>query len=124
MFFNKEGKAVYPTAALGIVYDYEKKEQTFFGGGETNYGSALAKKSPKKKESEKCHTDDITALCINQNRTLVASGQNGLKPLVFVWDANTAEHKQTKRLPKGARLVSAISISADDYYLAASDASE
>lgn len=26
LFFNKEGKAVYPTAALGIVYDFENKE--------------------------------------------------------------------------------------------------
>ena len=39
LFHNNHGLAVYPTAALGVVYDFEKKEQTYFGGGMTDYGS-------------------------------------------------------------------------------------
>ena len=72
-FLNKEGHAVYPTAALGVVYDFESVKQTYFGGGKTDYGS-------KKQRKEKVHTDDITSLCINKSLTKVATGQNGQKP--------------------------------------------
>ena len=55
---------------------------------------------------------------------MVASGQNGQQPLVFLWDATTCEKKGKKRLPKGCRLVTAIGISATDQYVAAADAAE
>ena len=79
LFFNHKGEAVYPTAALGIIYNYEENLQTYFGGGKTAYGS-------KKGRKETVHTDDITSLAMNKDRTKVATGQNGQKPLVFVWD--------------------------------------
>lgn len=55
---------------------------------------------------------------------MVASGQNGQKPQIFLWDANTAKVIGSKRLPKGCRLVTAIGISATDKYICASDAAE
>ena len=55
---------------------------------------------------------------------MVASGQNGQKPIVFIWDAMTAKVIGQKRLPKGSRLVTAIGISATDKYICASDAAE
>ena len=36
--FNSEGMAVYPTAALGVVFDYKKMQQRYFGGGKTDFG--------------------------------------------------------------------------------------
>jgi len=55
---------------------------------------------------------------------MVASGQNGQQPLIFLWNAETAEVIGKKRLPKGCRLVTAIGISATDKYICASDAAE
>lgn len=117
--FNSNGGAVYPTAALGVVFDYKNMKQTYFGGGKTTFSGRK-----QDDESKDGHSDDVTALCVSFSRNMVASGQNGQKPLVFLWDANTAEIIGKKRLPKGARLVTAIGISATDKYVAASDAAE
>lgn len=57
------------------------------------------------------HSDDVTALSISMDRTLVASGQNGQQPLIFVWSAMDAKMICQKRLPKGSRLATAIGIS-------------
>ena len=35
--FNSAGNAVYPTAALGVVFDYKNMKQSYFGGGETKF---------------------------------------------------------------------------------------
>ena len=35
---NHKGEAVYPTAALGVIYNYKDKCQKYFGGGATEYG--------------------------------------------------------------------------------------
>jgi WD40 repeat protein len=117
--FNSSGKAVYPTAALGVIFDYAAQKQTYFGGGKTNFGGR------KQKNDEKDgHNDDVTALCVSFSRKMVASGQNGQKPIVFLWDAETGAVIGKKRLPKGARLVTAIGISLNDKFVCASDASE
>lgn len=70
LYFNPKGQAVYPTAALGIIYDFNELTQKYYGGGLTEYGSKNGRK-------ETVHTDDITALAINSNRSMVATGQNG-----------------------------------------------
>jgi len=36
--YNAEGNAVYPTAALGVVLNYKKMKQSYFGGGKTDFG--------------------------------------------------------------------------------------
>lgn len=48
------------TAALGIVLDTQTNKQEFFGGGNA--------------KTAKGHNDDITALAVNSNRTLCATG--------------------------------------------------
>lgn len=117
--FSHSGKAVYPTAALGVVFDYKEMKQLYFGGGKTDFGGRK-----QDDESKDGHSDDITALCMSFSRKMVASGQNGQKPLVFMWDADTAKPIGSKRLPKGARLVTAIGVSATDKYICAADAAE
>ena len=41
--FSGTGKAVYPTAALGVVFDYKEMKQLYFGGGKTDFGSSSIK---------------------------------------------------------------------------------
>ena len=70
------------------------------------------------------HSDDIVALGLNADRTLVATGQVGLAPMIFIWDAGTAVKKSKMNLPKGSRSVSAIAISSDGKYLSCADMSD
>lgn len=94
-------------------------KQLYFGGGKTDFGGRK-----QDDESKDGHSDDVTALAMSFSRKMVASGQNGQKPLVFLWDAETAKPIGSKRLPKGARLVTAIGVSATDKYICAADAAE
>lgn len=70
------------------------------------------------------HSDDIVSLALNADRTLVATGQVGLEPMIFIWDAETGERRDFMTLPKGSRSVSALDFSADGKYLAAADMSD
>ena len=83
--FNSQGQAVYPTAALGVIFDYKNMKQAYFGGGKTDMGGRK-----QLDEGKEGHTDDVTALCVSSDRKMVASGQNGQKPMVLIWDAHTA----------------------------------
>lgn len=65
--YLKSGKVVYNAAALGIVYDLENNTQTFFNN----------------------HTDDIISLDLHPDGVLVATGELGPKPYIFVWDSET-----------------------------------
>lgn len=76
---------MYMTAALGIIFHPRTRKQLFFGGGET--GNMERKQTDISIEA---HCDDITALAMSKDRTLVATGQCGSSPLIFVWDALTA----------------------------------
>jgi WD40 repeat protein len=67
------------------------------------------------------HTDDITALAMSQDRTIVATGQNGISPLVFIWDSETALTLSSIKLPRGTRSVSALAFNKDNKYLAVCD---
>jgi len=93
--------------------------QAYFGGGKTGKGGRKQVDT-----STKGHSDDVTALCLSHDRTLVASGQNGQEPLICIWSAIDCSMQGTKRLPKGSRLVTAIAISASKKFLCASDAAE
>ena len=93
--------------------------QAYFGGGKTAKGGRKQVDT-----STKGHSDDVTAMCLSFDRTLVASGQNGQQPLICIWSAIDCSMQTTKRLPKGSRLVTAIGISPSKKFLAASDAAE
>ena len=82
LFYNTKRQPVYMTAALGIIFDPKTRSQIIFGGGE-------AKESMRKQadKSLKNHTDDIMCLTLNREKTLVASGQVGAEPLIFIWNA-------------------------------------
>ena len=56
------------------------------------------------------HTNDITAVDMYNCRTLWATGQHGLVPVAFVWDAATGTKKGRYKLNKGEREVTTIAI--------------
>lgn len=58
---------------------------------------------------------------MSNDRKLIATGQVGLCPLIYVWDAETAEYKNEIRMPKGSRAISSLAFSHDNKYLAAAD---
>ncbi|EGR30797.1 hypothetical protein IMG5_123400 [Ichthyophthirius multifiliis] len=88
--FTKSGKLVYNAAALGIVLDMQTNTQQFFN----------------------LHTDDIISLDLNNDGTLVATGEIGPKPYIYVWDSDTCEKKYEWKgiLKKG---VACLSFNAD-----------
>ena len=61
---------------------------------------------------------------MSADRSRVATGQVGLEPMIFVWDAITAERLEMMTMPKGSRSVSALAMSPDGKYLAAADMSD
>ena len=93
-----QGKAVfYAAAAVGIIHDIETNRQKFLRG----------------------HTDDISALAVDNSGRIAATGQMGKKPWVNVWDLETAS--LVGKLGEGffARLVCCIAISPDGKKLVA-----
>lgn len=73
------------TAAMGVIYNPLNHTQKIFGGGETDI---MVRKQDD--NSFLYHTDDIMCLAMNKERDTVASGQVGLRPLIFIWSALTA----------------------------------
>lgn len=104
-FYNKDGHIVYFTAALGVILDQGSNTQKFFGGGQTDNSSK------KVARDEVGHTNDITSMDVSGCGGLAATGQNGSRPVAFVWDSTTGEKKARLKLDKGMREVTAIAIS-------------
>jgi microtubule-associated protein-like 6 len=90
-FYNTKGNACYMTAALGVILDQGSNKQKFFGGGQTDNASK------KVARDDKCHTNDITAMDVSCDRTVAATGQNGSKPVAFLWDSCTGEKQRSYR---------------------------
>lgn len=103
-YTNNPSKVVYMTAALGVVLDKTKNTQQFFGGGDTKSASA--------------HNDDITALAISPDRTMVATGQVGKTPIICIWSADTCESISQFKQARDTRAVKAISFNKDSEYIA------
>jgi WD40 repeat protein len=111
LFFNKEGKLVYPLAALGIIMDPKTNTQTFFGG------------QPLGKTSNQ-HDDNIICLAVSHDRKKVATGQTGTKPKLFIWDAITNAYTGKYVLTdKNSKAVVACAFSTDGAYIALVDLS-
>lgn len=114
-FYNKDGKICYMTAALGVILCQRSNTQKFFGGGQTDNASK------KVARDEACHTNDITAMDMSCCRTLCATGQNGSKPVAFVWCSTSGDKKGRYKLDKGCREITAISLSPDNKHVAMAD---
>lgn len=112
VYFNASGKAVYMTAALGVILDHENNTQKFFGGGEVD---STAKNVAN---DMKHHTDDVLCTRISPDRATAVSGQNGSKPTIFTWDAETGEKKQRIKIAKGARGIKSVAINSDGWICA------
>ncbi|TNV83122.1 hypothetical protein FGO68_gene10203 [Halteria grandinella] len=126
LFYNCKKRPVYMSACLGIIYNPSKKvgnkftrEQIIFGGGE-----AVDLVSRQNDASLDGHNDDITCLALDNERKLVATGQVGSAPLIFVWDALTAEKISFVRLPRGSRSVTSIGFNYNATLLACVDFSD
>lgn len=96
-----DGSIVYHAAGLGIVYDPETHSQRHFDK----------------------HTDDITALAVAPNKRIVATGEVGKKPKIYVWDAigMQVEHTFSGKLSRG---IKCLSFSPSGKLLAAVDVSD
>jgi WD40 repeat protein len=114
-FYNKDGHICYMTAALGVILDQRSNTQKFFGGGQTD------NTSKKVARDEVGHTNDITAMDMSNCRGLCATGQNGSRPVAFIWDSTTGDKKGRYKLDKGMREVTAIAISPDNKHVALTD---
>ena len=119
LYYNLDKECIYMTAALGIILDTETRTQKIFGGGEEK-----VQRRKQQTKGEFGHSDDIVALAISSDRQRVATGQVGLEPMIFIWDANTAERIDMMTMPKGSRSVSALAFSHDGKYLSAADMSD
>ena len=66
------------TAAVGVVLDQETNTQKIFGGKPVKAGMHTGRAF---------HNDDITTLTVSRDRTLVATGQVGSRPVLIVWNS-------------------------------------
>lgn len=105
-FISDSGKLVYMLAALGIVLDYGKNTQQFFGGKSSKEPKALQ------------HDDDILAIALSPDRKLCATGQIGAAPKLYVWDVETQAVKAQYKLGKNTRGIIALAWSNDGKYVA------
>jgi WD40 repeat protein len=115
VYFNANGEAVYMTAALGVILNFQNNTQKFFGGGQ------VANTAKNVANDENGHTDDLMALMVSSDKKICVSGQVGPSPAVFVWDPVTGEKKTRAKLAKGARGVNAVAISGDNSLFAVVD---
>jgi len=104
LFYSYEGKAVYMTAALGVVLDINTNTQKFFGGGSS--------------KNQVGHNDDITALAVCPKRELVATGQCGKNPIICIWRADTCEKVAQFTQGRDTRAVKAIAFNKDGTMIA------
>lgn len=62
-----DGNIAYNAAGLGVVYNPKEHSQKFFDK----------------------HIDDVTAIAFSSDRRLIATGEIGPKPSIYVWDGVT-----------------------------------
>jgi len=106
-YWNKQGNAVYMTAALGVILDIPTNTQKFFGGGE------VASTAKNVANDANHHTDDVMSVALCPKRETAVSGQVGSSPTIFKWDACTGEKKQRIKIAKGARGIVAVSLNGE-----------
>ena len=108
-FGSNSSTIIYPAAAVGIVMDTNTLKQQFMGAGNT--------------KTAKGHTDDITCLAVNKDRSLAVTGSLGKQPLLLVWSTSTMEVKARTNLSRNTMAVSTVKFSADGKYIFCTDKS-
>ena len=100
------------TAAVGIMLDQETNTQKIFGGKEVKAGMHTGRAF---------HNDDITTLTVSRDRSLVATGQVGSRPVLIVWNSVDLSPVQRIVLPKGSRAIKSLAFNSDATLVACSD---
>lgn len=95
LFYTQAGEVVFHVAAAGVVYNRDTHSQRFFLG----------------------HTDDILCLCIHPLKDIVATGQVGRDPSIYIWDCETLK-PLALLMGQHKRGVCAVDFSADGKKLA------
>lgn len=90
LFYNSDGDAVYPAAALGVRLSY-KESPSSSGAAAAGSGSGSGNSGPGQRYFNG-HDDDILCLSISPCRKFVATGQTASKSTkgkasVCIWDA-------------------------------------
>lgn len=110
--YLSDDSVAYFAAAVGVVYDSATHTQRHFLG----------------------HTDDILAIAYHKDKNTIATGENGPKPKVFIWDGLSMQVKHELKgngIVKSVRNVSfspsgdllAVVDNSDDHNLAVYDTS-
>lgn len=75
--YLEDGRVVYHAAGVGVIYNSQNHTQSFFNR----------------------HIDDITAFALSPNRNLVATGEVGRRPNIYVWDTASLMPVANFKLP-------------------------
>ena len=78
--YVNNGNIVYYMASVGIVLDPKTNVQQYFGGIGLNKDSGI---------SAIQHNNKITCLAVSHDKKLVATGQLGRYPCIYIWNPNT-----------------------------------
>lgn len=102
VFYNADGRIVYHSAALGIVYDKHAHEQFFFAQ----------------------HDDDITSLDMHPDGIKIVTGQVGKTPQIYIWSSRPDQHHNLQVLcviqdQDMKRAIVGVSFSSTGEYIAA-----
>ena len=65
--YNADGDVVYSCAAVDVVYRKHNQAQGFYNS----------------------HTDDVISMAMHPDKVIIASGQVGKTPSIFVWDSRS-----------------------------------
>ncbi|PRP88610.1 echinoderm microtubule-associated protein-like 6 [Planoprotostelium fungivorum] len=101
LFISQSGEVIYHSAAVGIVHDTRTNTQRYFT----------------------LHSDDIVSLTYHPASDIVASGQMGKSPMIYIWSASTLELLSTIK-GAGERAITALAFSPNGKQLLSIDESD
>ena len=100
-FYNCHGNVIYTAGAVGIELDPESRQQKFFSGYHTDTilsmaifhatGAVAAQPAFSRDRKKKNDVPDEDAYVYKGRETLIATGEAGAKPSIYVWESETME---------------------------------